>query len=635
MRTYLALFFLSCLASLALTPAVIGLCRRFGWVDAPGGRKVHDQPVPRLGGAAVVAAFLATLLALFFYDNAVTRLFQDIAPRVGRILLPALAVAVLGVVDDLRGVRARTKFLVQVAAAASLYALGFRIATVNLPWGAHLDLGLAGGLLLTVFWIVAVTNAFNFIDGMDGLAAGIALFTALSVLVMSAVTGAKEVLVLAVPLAGALAGFLPFNWHPARVFLGDGGSYFLGFVLGALAIMSSTKASTLVSVAVPIALLGIPLLDTSLAVARRFLRGQPLFDADGDHIHHRLLRAGHRHRAAVLMLYGLTVALAGLAMLGMLAGPHRLALVIPLGIGLLAALVVRRLGYEEFDELWDMFRKAARFQRHVIANQVRLRRFVQEIGAAADPAALFRLLEQFLAEAGFDSCHLEIWPADPSFTTKAQSTQRNQEDRSGSNPQSAIRNPQLESFTTEAQRTQSNSQSEHRTSNTEHRTSNSDPSPESPASSPDDSTPHSAIRNPQSEFGTQELRPDGSDPSPEPPASSPDDSTPHSAFRTPHSAHSPIHPFTHSPLDWHWSSPSGANGNGADTWRLRVPMRDRDGVHRGYAYLERRLERERVLFQVASLLDTFGVHFPSKLYSFDPAELAEYLEGLEDSQIED
>ncbi len=523
MKTYLALFALASVASLVLTPVMIRVCRRFGWEDRPGGRKLHLQAVPRMGGVAVVAAFVGTLVVMFLYDNAVTRVFLEIVPKVVRILGPALIVAALGVADDLCGIRARTKFLVQILAACVLVGLGFRIEAVHLPLLGLVHLGVAGALLVTVFWVVAVTNAFNFIDGMDGLASGIALFVSLSVLAMAAVTGTTEVLVLAVPLAGALAGFLPFNWHPARIFLGDGGSYFLGFVLSALAIMSSTKSSTLLSVAVPIALLGIPLMDTTLAVARRFLRGQPLFESDGEHIHHRLLRFGLRQRVAVLMLYGLTVALAGLAMLGMLAGPQRMALVIPLGIGLLAVLVVRRLGYEEFDELWDMVRKAARFQRHVIANQVRIRRFVQEMRTAATPANLFALLEQFLYETGFDACHLEFWSTPQPFTTKAQSTQR---DFQGSNPQSAIQNSQL--------------------------------------------------NNPQ--------------------------------------------------LVWSWGSDPTSSVDSGKSWRLRIPLVGPEDTHLGFIYLVRRLERERVLFQTASLLETFSAHFPARLASFPQNVLSEYLQ---------
>jgi len=475
-----------------------------------------------------VAAFLAALAALFFYDNVVTRIFTDMVPKIGRILLPALVVFALGLADDLRGVRARTKFGVQALAAVLLWALGFRIGAVTLPFAGGVDLGAVAGAVITVLWVVAVTNAFNFIDGMDGLAAGIALFVSLSVMITAAVMGNKEALILAVPLAGAAVGFLPYNWHPAKVFLGDAGSYFLGFVLAALAVMSSTKSSILVAVAVPVAMLGIPLLDTALAVARRFISGQPLFDADGDHIHHRLLKAGLSQRMAVVLLYGLTVVMGVLALLGILTGNQPSAVLIPVGLGVLAILVVRRLGYDEFAEAWAMFRKALRFQRQVIGNQVRLRRFVQDIGAAPDAAALFRRLEEFLAETGFSACTVELWPLSPA---SPQSHKEHKDEPESQNLESA---------------------------NLEPSTLNS-------------------------QLSTNEINPQLS------------------TYR------------------WNWGHNSATE---SECWRIRIPLRDAAGTHRGWVTLSRRLAGERVLFQVASLLDAFGAHFPSRLCSLSSLEIS-------------
>lgn len=535
MRTYIFLFLIAAAASAVLTPAVIALCRRWGLFDRPGApRKIHDRPVPRLGGVAVVAAFLAALAALFFYDNVVTRIFTDMVPKIGRILLPALVVFALGLADDLRGVRARTKFGVQTAAAVLLWALGFRIGMVSLPFAGGVDLGPVLGCLITVLWVVAVTNAFNFIDGMDGLAAGIALFVSLSVMITAAVMGNKEALILAVPLAGAAVGFLPYNWHPAKVFLGDAGSYFLGFVLAALAVMSSTKSSILVAVAVPVAMLGIPLLDTALAVARRFLSGQPLFDADGDHIHHRLLKAGLSQRMAVLLLYGLTVMMGALALLGILTGHQPAAVVIPVGLGVLAILVVRRLGWDEFAEAWAMFQKALRFQRQVIGNQVRLRRFVQDIQTAPDAAALFRRLEEFLSETGFSACTVELWP------------------------------PAADSITAPA---------------------------------------------PSAGTGEPEMRRSGDSPA---------------------DADSPAPRLAGSLWQWQWTSSHSPEAiDEATCWRIRIPLRDPAGAHRGWVTLSRRLAGERVLFQVASLLDAFGIFFPARLFAVYPVLLSDQLQSVD------
>ncbi len=444
----------------------------------------------------------------------------------------------LGLADDLRGVRARTKFGVQALAAVLLWALGFRIGAITLPFAGGVDLGAVAGAVLTVLWVVAVTNAFNFIDGMDGLAAGIALFVSLSVMITAAVMGNKEALILAVPLAGAAVGFLPYNWHPAKVFLGDAGSYFLGFVLAALAVMSSTKSSILVAVAVPVAMLGIPLLDTALAVARRFISGQPLFDADGDHIHHRLLKAGLSQRMAVLLLYGLTVVMGVLALLGILTGNQPSAVLIPVGLGALALLVVRHLGYDEFAEAWAMFQKALRFQRQVIGNQVRLRRFVQDIGSAPDAAALFRRLEEFLAEAGFSACSVELWPAPPS---SPQSHKEHKDEPESENLESA---------------------------NLEPSTLNS-------------------------QLSTNEINPQLS------------------TYR------------------WNWGHDSATE---SECWRIRIPLRDAAGTHRGWVTLSRRLAGERVLFQVASLLDAFGGHFPARLSALNPVLIMDQLQPFNQSK---
>lgn len=410
MRTYLVLFGLAFAGTILMTPLIIRFCRRFRWLDRPDGqRKLHRQPIPRLGGIGIILAFLASMGAMFLYDNAITRQFMELAPRLGWVLLMSLVVSSIGLVDDVRGgIGPWFKFLVQIGAAAALWSLGFRVSQLTVPLAGTLDLGLTGGLFFTVAWLVSVTNAFNFIDGMDGLAAGIALVVAVSILGMALVTGKPEVPMLAAPLAGALAGFLPYNWNPARIFMGDAGSYFLGFMLGAMSIISTTKSSTLLALSVPVAMLGIPLLDTLLAVMRRFLTGQPLFGADGDHIHHRLLKSGMKQHMVVLLLYGITVLMAALATISLLAGPNRWAVLIPMAMGALTIWLVWRLGYDEFREFIDMMQKAFRFQRLVIANQVRLRRFQHDIQQAADAAELFTRIETLLEGMGFEHMSLTL-----------------------------------------------------------------------------------------------------------------------------------------------------------------------------------------------------------------------------------
>ncbi|MBN2433568.1 MAG: undecaprenyl/decaprenyl-phosphate alpha-N-acetylglucosaminyl 1-phosphate transferase, partial [Acidobacteria bacterium] len=527
MRTYLALFLISTFASAVLAPLLIAACRRWNiGVDAPDGdRKLHAAAVSRLGGVGIFIAFVAALLAMLTYDNRVTQRFEEISPQLLLILGPALIVFALGVADDFVRLRPRWKFLIQTLAAVLLWQQGFRITYINLPLLGAIVLPAAVGLVVTVLWVVAVTNAFNFIDGMDGLAGGIAFFCTLSVLIMALIQGNEIVPIIAAPMAGAVLGFLPFNWHPARLFMGDGGSYFLGFVLAALAVMSTAKTTTMVAVAVPIALVGIPLLDTALAVFRRFLKGQPLFLADGDHIHHRLLRTGMHPRTVVLLLYLLTVLLGGLALAAMLAGPESWTILIPVLLGLLAVGVVRRLGYKEFDELVDMFQKAARFQRQVIGNQVRMRRFVDEMSHAADVDELLGMLTAFLADLKFDAFYLEVplRAANGSAVTA---------------PVSRLMHPLLPGM---------------------------EPSPPSAP----------GILAAGSSSG---------------------------AHAQPDPAGRPNSTALAGPLVWQWGTDPLDDDERGESWRVRIPIHGEDG-RRGYVYLVRRMEKEKVLFQMASLLD--------------------------------
>ena len=225
------------------------------------------------------------------------------------ILIPGTLVFLLGLYDDIYSVKPRVKFAVQAVAGAD--ALLVRDRKFELP----AMLGLHGlewlSLVMTVVWVLWITNAFNLIDGLDGLAAGSSLFSTLTLFAVSLISGKGTVAPLALVMAGATLGFLRFNFNPATIFLGDCGSLFLGFMLSALALAASEKTPTIVAVALPIVSFGVPLLETSLSVVRRFLSGRPLFGADREHIHHKLLERGLSQRQAVVILYGAS-ALCGL-----------------------------------------------------------------------------------------------------------------------------------------------------------------------------------------------------------------------------------------------------------------------------------------------------------------------------------
>lgn len=314
MKSSLVIFVAAFGVSALLTPLVRLFALRIGAFDEPDPRRVHQGRIPRLGGIAVVVAFFASLLILFAFEkSSLGRLLVGEPVLVGGLFVGGVGAALLGAVDDLKGVRALHKLLAQVGLATVAYACGFCIDAVALPWIGTVEFGLFG-LPLTILWFVAVMNAVNLIDGLDGLAGGIAFFACISNFVVGWMNDALLVVVLSAALAGAVLGFLIYNFNPASIFMGDTGSLFLGFVLAASSLLgSSVKSSTTVALLVPILALGVPIMDTLFAMVRRWLERRPLFAPDRGHIHHKLLDLGLTHRRAVLTLYGVSVVLAASA----------------------------------------------------------------------------------------------------------------------------------------------------------------------------------------------------------------------------------------------------------------------------------------------------------------------------------
>src|SRR3984957_5252321 len=282
------------------------MATRRGWVSAPrDGRHVHQSPLPRLGGVAIFLAFSVSLSVWLGLSLIFPRLLDGLAaPTLLRIYIPACLIFCLGIYDDLRGAGPYLKFSVQAVAATMLFAGGMRV--LDLPLLFPHPLPLFVGLPLTVLWVVAVTNAFNLIDGLDGLAAGSALFSTMVFFVCALVNHSWLGSLMSVTLAGAILGFLRFNFNPATIFLGDSGSLFIGFMLSALALAGAQKAPTFVAVAIPVVSFGLPILETALSVLRRLISGRPIFTADREHIHHKLLRMGFSHRQVVIVLYAVS-----------------------------------------------------------------------------------------------------------------------------------------------------------------------------------------------------------------------------------------------------------------------------------------------------------------------------------------
>jgi UDP-GlcNAc:undecaprenyl-phosphate GlcNAc-1-phosphate transferase len=341
--TYVGAFLLAAVVAALLTPAARRLGLALRAIDLPGDpRKIHTVPIPRLGGVAVVAAFFVPLLGLSVYTNRISYLVYQDLRLVGALALGASGIVGLGIYDDIKGASARLKLFVQTLVAIGMWGAGFRVEVLGNPFGGAIDLGLLS-LPVTVFWMVGVINALNLIDGLDGLAAGVSMFACIVLFGVSYVGNAVLVCTLLAALAGSLLGFLFFNFNPAKIFLGDSGSMFLGFILASVAVWTQQKGATAAALLVPLLALGLPLLDTALSVVRRVGQGKSPFAADREHLHHRMLALGLSHRNAVLTLYTVSgvFALGGLAMLDSDTTRRAIALAT---VGVAVFLLVRRAG---------------------------------------------------------------------------------------------------------------------------------------------------------------------------------------------------------------------------------------------------------------------------------------------------
>ena len=294
-RVLLALAVAAAISYLA-TPFVKKLAFRIGAVDVPkDNRRMHKTPIPRLGGLAIVIAFLLC-----------TFLFVKLEKQMQGILLGAIIILVVGVLDDCLALPALPKFFAQIAAGTIVVLHGCEIRYLTNPFSeVPIDLGLLAGPI-TVFWIVLMTNAVNFIDGLDGLAVGVSGISTGTMLVIALLLGEESMAVLLAALLGACLGFIPYNFNPAQIFMGDTGSTFLGFLLASISVQGLFKMYAVISFMVPFLILGVPFFDVSFAVIRRLAKGQNPMTADRGHIHHRLIDMGLSQKQSVAIVYMLT-----------------------------------------------------------------------------------------------------------------------------------------------------------------------------------------------------------------------------------------------------------------------------------------------------------------------------------------
>lgn len=284
--------FICFMLTILLTPLIKKLAIRIGAVDKPSQRKVHMKVMPRLGGLAIYISFIAGMLLL-----------QPDSPHSLPIFLGSLIIVLTGIIDDIRELSPRVKLMGQLAAALVVVLSGIHVEFINLPFGGQLEFGIFS-IPLTILWIVGVTNAINLIDGLDGLAAGVSSIALLTISGMAIIMGDAYVTVLGLILMASTIAFLFYNFYPAKIFMGDTGALFLGYMISVLSLLGF-KNVTFISLIIPALILGVPISDTFFAIIRRLVHKQPLSAPDKSHLHHCLLRLGFSHRQVVLIIYAI------------------------------------------------------------------------------------------------------------------------------------------------------------------------------------------------------------------------------------------------------------------------------------------------------------------------------------------
>jgi len=308
-------FILAVLTCFVVTPYTMRLAKKVGAVYMPSQRKVHKKPIPRLGGLAIIVGFLVSvsyLLIILNWENVNIYNGQEYILKLMGFLIGIIILGITCFVDDFKDVHPLVKLTAQIISAIIVCICGIRIENINLPFLSG-DLNIVFSYILTVGWIVGITNAINLIDGLDGLSSGISLVSCISLILVFTINGSPLLaIILVTALAGAILGFLPFNFNPAKTFVGDTGSNFMGFSLAVISILGVAKTYTALVLIAPIIILGLPIFDTLFAIVRRIIKGKSLkavLKPDRGHLHHRLMDKGYTQKQAVMILYGLSATL--------------------------------------------------------------------------------------------------------------------------------------------------------------------------------------------------------------------------------------------------------------------------------------------------------------------------------------
>ena len=331
MPSYFLAFITALIAVYAPTPLVIKFAIKTGAMDKPDPRKVHKKPIPRLGGLAIYLAFMIAVCSML-----------DFSKEIVGLLLGGTFIVIVGIIDDFISLPAKVKLLGQILAACILVAFDIRIDFITDPFGDFIFLEYLA-IPVTIFWIVGITNTVNLIDGLDGLAAGVSTIATVTILLVALQSGDLPVVFLTAALAGASLGFLHYNFNPARIFMGDTGSMFLGYMFAAISVIGAVKSAATIALIVPILALGLPILDTTFAIVRRYRGGVPIFKPDKGHLHHRLLAMGFSQRQAVLLMYVFSAFL-GLAAIALTEVSTSVAVMIVVFVAVIILFGAKKIG---------------------------------------------------------------------------------------------------------------------------------------------------------------------------------------------------------------------------------------------------------------------------------------------------
>lgn len=348
-------FMLAFITTFVITPYTIKLAKKLGAVDTPKDeRRVNTTTMPRLGGLAIIAGFVVSIIYLIIIlsiEKSINLYEDDMYIRLIGFFIGGLIIAGVCFIDDLKDLPPMVKLIAQIIAAIVVVCFGLRIENINIPFFSQVGLPNIFSIILTIGWIVGVTNAINLIDGLDGLSSGIALISCVSMLIIFALNGSPIIAILLITAsAGALSGFLPFNFNPAKTFMGDAGSNFLGYCLSVISIFGVAKTYTLVVVVAPLIILGLPVIDTIVAIFRRIIKGKSIkaiMQADKGHLHHKLLKLGFSQKEAVLVMYAITAALGLFAIILLESGIWKAISFFILVVAIVA------IGYRNFEKERD------------------------------------------------------------------------------------------------------------------------------------------------------------------------------------------------------------------------------------------------------------------------------------------